>query len=669
MCGICGFIEPARGSAGRRPDEIAGIVRAMADSLAHRGPDGDGVWTDPSAGIALGHRRLAIVELSPLGRQPMESADGRLVLTYNGEIYNHLDLRAELEAAGVGLRGHSDTEVLVEACALWGVERTVGRLIGIFAFALWDRAARRLVLVRDQVGVKPLYWGETGTGGEAGGLMFGSELKALRAYPGWNAEPDRDALASFFRFGYVPEPHSIYRGVHKLPPGSMLTWEPGRGVTGIERYWNMRDFAGASPRERDPAEAVEELDRLLRDAVGRQMMADVPLGAFLSGGIDSSTVVALMQAQSGRPVRSFSIGFHETGYDEATHAAAVARHLGTDHTELYVARDHVRDVIPALPDMFDEPFADSSQIPTYLVSEMTRRHVTVALSGDGGDELFAGYHRYFWADAARRRLAAVPSAAKRAGAALFGGVSEPAWDRLFGLVPQAVRPERAGDRMHKLGAMLALPDDAELYRGLLSHWDDPEELVLGSREPRGILWDRSVAAEIPDFIRRMQFLDAVTYLPEDILAKVDRASMAVALEARVPLLDHRVVEFAWGLPHSLKVRNGQGKWLLRQVLHRYVPQELVERPKMGFSVPVGAWLRGPLRDWAEDLLDERRMREGGLLNPVPVRRRWAEHLAGRRDWSDSLWGVLMFQSWSRRWLDGSAPVTAAERGSPALYGT
>jgi asparagine synthase (glutamine-hydrolysing) len=375
-----------------------------------------------------------------------------------------------------------------------------------------------------------------------------------------------------------------------------------------------------------------------------------------------------MQVQSGRPVRSFSIGFHETGYDEATHAAAVARHLGTDHTELYVGQEHVRDVIPALPDMFDEPFADSSQIPTFLVSEMTRRHVTVALSGDGGDELFAGYHRYFWADAARRRLSALPSGAKKAGAALLRGLSEEGWDRLFALAPGAVRPDRAGDRMHKLAAMLGMTSHEELYRGLLSHWDNPEELVPGSREPRGILWDESVAGEIPDFVRRMQFQDAVTYLPEDILTKVDRASMAVALEARVPLLDHRVVEFAWSLPRSLKIRDGKGKWLLRQVLYRYVPPELVERPKMGFSVPVDAWLRGPLRDWAEDLLDERRMRESCLLNPAPVRRRWAEHLEGRRNWSDSLWGVLMFQAWSRRWLDGAAPMTVTEPGSPALCG-
>jgi asparagine synthase (glutamine-hydrolysing) len=664
VCGICGFVEP---SSRWRPDAITGIIRAMADSLAHRGPDGDGVWIDEEAGIAFGHRRLAIVDLSPLGRQPMESSDGRLVLTYNGEIYNHLELRAELESAGVRLRGHSDTEVLVEACALWGVGRVVKRLIGIFALALWNRAERRLVLVRDQIGVKPLYWGELG-GDFGGGLMFASELKALRAYPGWNPEPDRDAMASYFRFNYVPEPHSIYRGVKKLPPGSMLTWEPGGGPVRIDRYWNMRDFARATPRERDAVEAVEELDGLLRDAVGRQMMADVPLGAFLSGGIDSSTVVALMQAQSGRPVRSFSIGFHEEGYNEAIHAATVAKHLGTDHTELYVAQDHVRDVIPALPDMFDEPFADSSQIPTYLVSEMTRRHVTVALSGDGGDELFAGYHRYFWADAARRRLSALPSGARKAGSAFFGGVSERAWDRLFGLVPPGFRPDRAGDRMHKLGAMLGQSGDGELYRGLLSQWDDPEGLVAGSVEPRGILWDESVASDIPDFIRRMQFQDAVTYLPEDILTKVDRASMAVALEARVPLLDHRVVEFAWGLPRSMKIRDGKGKWLLRQVLYRYVPAELVERPKMGFSVPVGAWLRGPLRDWAEDLLDERLMREAGLLNPAPVRRRWAEHQEGRRDWSESLWGVLMFQAWSRRWLDGAAPLEAAERGSPALCG-
>jgi asparagine synthase (glutamine-hydrolysing) len=674
VCGICGFVEsPERRRASGILGGIKGTVQAMADSLAHRGPDGDGIWVDEAAGIAFGHRRLAIVDLSPLGRQPMESSDGRLVLTYNGEIYNHRELRGELEAAGIRLRGHSDTEVLVEACALWGVERVVRRLVGIFAFTLWDRAERRLVLVRDQIGVKPLYWGETGRGeigsGETGGgLMFASELKALRAYPGWSPEPDRDALAAYFRFSYVPGPHTIYRGVAKLPPGSMLTWEPGGGPVRIERYWDMRGFASAAPRQRDPGEAADELDRLLRDAIGRQMVADVPLGAFLSGGIDSSTVVALMQAQSDRPVRSFSIGFHETGYDEATHAAAVARHLGTDHTELYVGQDHVRDVIPALPDMFDEPVADSSQIPTFLVSEMTRRHVTVALSGDGGDELFAGYHRYFWADAARRRLSALPSGAKKAGVALLRGLSEESWDRLFALAPGTVRPDRAGDRMHRLAAMLGISGHGELYRGLLSHWDDPEELVPGSAEPRGILWDESVAGEIPDFIRRMQFQDAVTYLPEDILTKVDRASMAVALEARVPLLDHRVVEFAWSLPRSLKIRNGKGKWLLRRVLYRYVPSELVERPKMGFSVPVDAWLRGPLRDWAEDLLDERRMRESGLLNPAPVRRRWAEHLGGRRNWSDSLWSVLMFQAWGRRWLAGAVPTAVTEPGSPALCG-
>ncbi|UEM04412.1 asparagine synthase (glutamine-hydrolyzing) [Skermanella rosea] len=643
MCGICGFVEPS----GRRAP--ASLVRAMADALAHRGPDGDGVWTDEEAGVAFGHRRLAIVDLSPLGRQPMESADGRLVLTFNGEIYNYRDLRAELEAGGIRLRGQSDTEVLVEACAAWGVGPTVRRLIGIFAFALWDKAARRLTLVRDQLGVKPLYWGRTGSGAGAGeGVMFASELKALRVHPGWSPELDRGALASYLRFSYVPAPHTIYRGVAKLPAGSMLTWEPGTEPR-TERYWDMRAIARVPPRERDPASAIDALEALLGDAVGRQMVADVPLGAFLSGGIDSSTVAALMQARSGRPVRTFSIGFDAAGYDEAVHAKAVAGHLGTDHAELYVGRDHARDVIPRLPDLFDEPFADSSQIPTYLVSEMTRRHVTVALSGDGGDELFAGYHRYLWADAARRRLDRLPRSLRGVAAAALSGPSESAWDRGFGLLPRAFRPDRAGDRLHKLAALLAASGPDEVYRGLLSHWD-PAEIVRGADEPRGILWDGSVAGEIPDFLRRMQFLDTVTYLPDDILAKVDRASMAVGLEARVPLLDHRVVEFAAGLPASLKVRDGQGKWLLRQVLYRHVPRELVERPKMGFSVPLGDWLRGPLRDWAEDLLDGRRLDEDVVLDPGPVRRRWAEHLSGTHDHGDRLWGVLMFQAWRRRWL-------------------
>ncbi|WP_192499233.1 asparagine synthase (glutamine-hydrolyzing) [Skermanella pratensis] len=650
MCGICGFVEPS----GRRAPES--LVRAMADALAHRGPDGDGVWADEAAGVAFGHRRLAIVDLSPLGRQPMESADGRLVLTFNGEIYNYRELRADLEAGGLRLRGQSDTEVLVEACAAWGVGRTVRRLIGIFAFALWDKSVRRLTLVRDHLGVKPLYWGRVGadgrgegSGAAAGGVMFASELKALRVHPGWSPGLDRGALASYLRFSYVPGPHTIYRGVAKLPPGSMLTWEPGTEPR-TERYWDMRAVAGVPPRDLDPASATAELEALLGDAVGRQMVADVPLGAFLSGGVDSSTVAALMQARSGRPVRTFSIGFDVAGYDEAVHAKAVACHLGTDHTELYVGRDHARDVIPRLPDLFDEPFADSSQIPTYLVSEMTRRHVTVALSGDGGDELFAGYHRYFWADAARRRLDRLPRGLRGFAASALSAPPESAWDRGFGLLPGRIRPGRAGERMHKLAALLAASGPDEVYRGLLSHWD-PAEIVRGAEEPHGVLWDGSVAGEIPDFLRRMQFLDTVTYLPDDILAKVDRASMAVGLEARVPLLDHRVVEFAALLPASLKVRDGQGKWLLRQVLYRHVPRELVERPKMGFSVPLDGWLRGPLRDWAEDLLDERRLAEDGVLDPGPVRRRWAEHLAGTHDHRDRLWSVLMYQAWRRRWLD------------------
>jgi asparagine synthase (glutamine-hydrolysing) len=635
MCGIAGLLARQAGGG------LAAQARFMADSLVHRGPDAGDAWADDAAGIALGHRRLSIVDLSPAGAQPMVSSCGRFVISYNGEVYNADALRPELERAGRKFRGHCDTEVIVEGASVWGVEATVKRLIGMFAMALWDRQERALYLVRDRLGIKPLYWAETSSA-----LIFGSELKALRAYPGFKPELDRDALTSYLRFAYVPGGQSIYRGVKQLAPGTILVARAGKPPE-IREFWTLAEASRAGQAARfngSEEDATAELDALLTDAVKRRMIADVPLGAFLSGGIDSSTVLALMQKSSTRPVRSFTIGFHETGYDEAKHAAAVARHLGTDHTELYVSPEHARDVIPRLPEIHDEPFADASQIPTYLVSEMTRQHVTVALSGDGGDEVFGGYNRYFRSQAVRRFLETVPGAARGAMAAAVTSLPPSAWNALGSwAMPQF------GERLHKL-ARIAVGSPEDYYRLALSHWDNPGEVVKGGAEPKGLLWDERVNTLAPDPVERMQYLDTMTYLPDDILTKVDRASMAVSLEARVPLLDHRVVEFSWRMIPSMKASGGVGKRILRRVLDRYVPRHLIERPKMGFAVPIDSWLRGPLRDWAEDLLAEKRLSAEGIFNPTPIREKWREHLSGARNWQYPLWTVLMFQSWKERWL-------------------
>jgi len=631
MCGIAGLIDP-RAS----PDILARMARAMADAMALRGPDGHGVWVDAAGGFATGHRRLAIVDLSPAGAQPMVSACGRYVISYNGEVYNAPELAPDLRARGIVFRGHSDTEVILEGCAAWGVRATCERLIGMFAFALWDRRERRLWLVRDRLGIKPLYWLKRGPL-----LLFGSELKALRAHDGWAPELDRDALASYLRHVYVPAPRTIYRDVEKLEPGTILTVDAG-GVR-REKFWDLRQVARAGIIARGDAAAIDELDTLARDAVRRRMVADVPLGAFLSGGVDSSTVVALMQAQSDRPVKTFTIGFHEQAYDEAAHAAAVARHLGTEHTELRVDAGTARAVIPHLPEQFDEPFADASQIPTFLVSRMTRQHVTVALSGDGGDELFAGYNRYFWATRAWRWLRPLPLWLRRAAGCGVRAVPPAGWDTVLGRLPGA--PRLAGDKMHKLAGLFDADSEDGVYRRLLTHWPDPESMVPGAREPKGLLWDDALRVEQPDFMSRMQLLDTLHYLPDDILTKVDRATMAVSLEGRVPLLDHRLVAFAWSLPAQQKVRGGQGKWLLRRVLDRYVPAHLIDRPKMGFAVPIDDWLRGPLKDWAAALLDR-----PGPIDMAPVKLAWAEHQTGRRNWQYHLWAVLMFQAWAARWL-------------------
>ncbi len=653
MCGFAGFLR----ASGRGLEARRGVVEAMADTLRHRGPDDGGAWVDADAGIALAHRRLAVVDLTPAGHQPMSSASGRYVIVFNGEIYNHLDLRTELEAVSgaVSWRGHSDTETLLAAIDAWGVQRTLEKAVGMFAFALWDRASRALVLARDRLGEKPLYYGRVGDA-----LVFASELKAIRAYPGFDRPVDRDALALYLRHNYIPAPWSVYQGIRKLRPGTWLCFRSRDGQLDDEPetrvYWSARAVAEAGLRDPfrgDETEAEAELARRLDRAIAGQMIADVPLGAFLSGGIDSSAVVALMQARSSQPARTFTIGFHETGYNEAEHAAAVARHLGTAHTELYVTSEQARAVIPELADIHDEPFADSSQIPTVLVSRLARGEVTVSLSGDGGDELFGGYNRYFWAMRLWRRLRRIPMPMRRLGAGVIDTVPPVFWERAHALarsvLPGRLRHAAVADKLRKLSGMLEAGAPENLYTGFVSHWEQPESLVLGAREPATLVTDPAAWLDCPDFEQRMMYLDTVSYLPDDILVKVDRAAMSASLETRVPMLDHRVVEFAWSLPLSLKIRNGEGKWLLRQLLYRHVPRALLDRPKMGFGVPIDAWLRGPLRDWAESLLDEARLRREGYFDPAPIRQKWREHLSGRRAWHYHLWDVLMFQAWLERW--------------------
>lgn len=626
-------------------------VRRMSDTLLHRGPDDEGSFVDEAAGLALGFRRLSIIDLSPEGHQPMTSKDGRYVLVFNGEIYNFIELRRELEALGHHWRGHSDTEVMLAAFNEWGFEPAIKRFNGMFALALWDRRDRTLHLTRDRIGEKPLYYGFTGRA-----FVFGSELKALRAHPEFKAEINRDALALFLRYNYIPAPYSIYQGIYKLTPGTFLSLDERSSSLGQlpapRAYWSVREVAEAGvahPFEGTEAEAVTELEALLTDAVGLRMVADVPLGAFLSGGVDSSAIVALMQAQSSQPVKTFSIGFTEEDYDEARHARAVAEHLGTDHTELYVTPEDAMAVIPRLPALYDEPFSDSSQIPTFLVSQLARRHVTVSLSGDGGDELFAGYNRYLLGESVWNKISWMPKGSRAVAAGALTTVSPRAWDRaLTGLkpfLPSRLQHERAGDRLHKLAEILTVPDVEAMYMNIVSHWKQPTRVVQGSVEPRTILTDERAWANLPGIIQRMMYLDTVTYLPDDILVKVDRASMGVSLEARVPFLDHRVVEFSWRMPLSWKIREGQSKWPLRQILYKHVPPSLIERPKMGFGIPVGDWLRGPLRDWAEGLLEEGRLKREGLLNAQPVRRKWEEHLSGARNWQYYIWDVLMFQGW------------------------
>jgi asparagine synthase (glutamine-hydrolysing) len=640
VCGIAGFIDP-------RTADLEMTCRAMGDALIHRGPDDGGFWVEREVGLGLAHRRLSIVEI-----------------VFNGEIYNHVDLRRQLDQgsdAALPWRGHSDTETLLAAIESYGLQRTLQRCVGMFALAIWDRQRRVLTLARDRLGEKPLYYGRSG-----GAFLFGSELKALRAHEAFDSQVDTDCLALYLRHCYVPEPYSIFRGICRLPPASTVEIDrhghPGQPVA----YWSAAQVASqANQFTGSDLEAVATLERVLSEAVGLQMVADVPLGAFLSGGIDSSLIVALMQKQAARKVNTFTIGFSEPKYDESGYARAVARHLGTQHTALIVSPAQAMEVIPRLSSIYDEPFADSSQIPTFLVSQLARQHVTVALSGDGGDELFGGYNRYAWA---KRLSGAVglPKPVRQMAARAIRAFSADDWGRFFTyakhVMPRSWQASHMGHKLHKFADLMQC-SRGELYLSLVSHCSAPEKVVNGATEPSTPLSALIAEPTSRGFEESMMYWDLVTYLPNDILVKVDRAAMAVSLETRVPMLDHRVVEFAWSLPLHMRVRAGRGKWLLKQLLSRYVPPALTERPKVGFGIPINTWLRGPLRDWAEDLLDESRLRREGFFNAAAVREKWLAHNQGRQDWAYWLWDILMFQSW---WQDQRSFTRKGPASAPAL---
>jgi len=637
----------------------------MCHQLKHRGPDSGNVWVDNESGIALGHRRLAVIDLSPAGSQPMVSPCNRFILVYNGEIYNAIELLKALDEAEkvVHWRGHSDTEILLAAISCWGLNATLPRLTGMFAFALWDRQEASLTLVRDRLGEKPLYYGWAGDT-----FLFGSELKALSAHPMWRGEINPDALRTYLRFGYIPSPLSIFRNIKKLPPGCLLSvkFEKGNVADSCDPspYWSADEIANLGARQPftgSDREAIDTLENLLGSSVRQQMVADVPLGAFLSGGIDSSLIVALMQEHSPRQVQTFTMGFSVPDYNESEYAGRVARHLGTDHTELIVTPDDVLNFIPHLSLLFDEPFADSSQIPTFLVSRLARKHVTVSLSGDGGDELFGGYNHYKLATTLWKRLAWLPSGGKkllarglRSCPSIFSGRAEnflgPIFERFGRRGPMA-------DKMRKLAELITEKDEEGLYLGLISVWRDTQSLVPAA-SLGGALVSRMKGKGILSFEERMMVFDMTQYLPDDILVKVDRAAMGVSLETRIPLLDHRIVEFALRLPLHFKIREGSGKWILKQILYRRLPREFFSRPKRGFAVPLDSWLRGPLREWADELLSEERLRNEGILNPQPIRDRWRRHLAGEGQYQTSLWTVLMFQAWHEAWQKKSDPFPA-----------
>jgi asparagine synthase (glutamine-hydrolysing) len=650
MCGIAGILDPVASTTAER---LGALASEMASAIEHRGPDDDGVWVDADAGVAFGHRRLAVIDLGKSGAQPMVSSGGRWVMAYNGEIYNYLEVRQRLEGGGTVFRGNSDTEVLIAAVERWGIDRAFDACEGMFAAALWDRRERDLHLLRDRFGEKPLYYGWVGKV-----FAFGSELKALSALPGFGAEIDRRAVTSYLRHNCVPAPDTIWRGVRKLLPGHMVTLHaPSPGLLPQQRcYWSMADAVERARQDRltgSDAEMTDQLEDALSAAVAARMVADVPVGAFLSGGIDSSAIVALMQRHASMPVRTFTVGFSDRAFDESSEAAAVAAHLGTDHTAVHVGDAEAMEVIPQLADIWDEPFADASQIPTHLVSRVARHDVTVSLSGDGGDELFAGYNRHAWLDRVWGKAVLVPAGARRGAGSALGSVPPAVVDRAARatrLLPAGWQVRNPSTKVAKLARVLSASDAEDAYRALTTHWDDASSLVIENGRG-GAADDRSPSPFSDGGITElMLWSDLVGYLPDDILTKLDRAAMAASLETRAPFLDRRILELAWRLPLDAKLRGGQTKWVLRQVLERHVPAALVERPKMGFGLPIGRWLRGVLAPWAEHLLDERRLRDQGLLDPVPVRKAWELHRTGRRDLGYELWDVLVLQSWIDRWM-------------------
>lgn len=625
MCGLAGFLSRSNS------DHIGPIISRMAATIAHRGPDDNGIWIDADAGIALGHQRLSVLDISPAGRQPMVSHCGRWVIAYNGEIYNHMELRHMLESQGSSppWRGHSDTETLLEAVAIWGVDAALRLSVGMFAMALWDRNERALWLARDRMGEKPLYYGW-----HKGTFLFGSELKAIEAHPDFCGDVDRGALVLYLRHNYVPAPYSIWQGIYKLPPATWLRIQ--LGDTNIEpvAYWSLTEVAERgmrNPFSGTEDGAAEGLERSLGKAVQNQMLSDVPLGSLLSGGLDSSAITALMQSHSSQPIRTFTIGFEDSAYDESKYAQAVARHLGTDHTSLTLSADDALTLIPKMPDVYDEPFSDSSQLPTHLVMKLARQHVKVVLSGDGGDEMLGGYNRYFRIPQIIKWVGWMPKPLKNHLSRAFDVFSS--------------------EKLHKLGRGLPYASSIDdMYVALVSEWRHPERGVFNGYMPSNLLNDRSRWPCLPDAVARMMALDALTYLPDDILVKIDRAAMAVSLETRTPFLDPSVVEFAWSLPMNMKIAQGRGKLVLRKLLDRYIPSKLIDRPKSGFEIPLNNWLRGPLRDWAESLLSYERLEEEGYFKPDIIRDIWWRHLKQKSSFGYHLWPVLMFQAWleSRR---------------------
>jgi asparagine synthase (glutamine-hydrolysing) len=647
MCGITGYLASEASSF----NGFSNSLKDMTRVLSHRGPDDEDIWTDPDSGIGLGHRRLSILDTSEMGRQPMQSASGRYRIVFNGEIYNFRELRQKLESRNIPydapfiLRGNSDTEIMLAAIEAWGLLGAIQQFVGMFAFALWDEKNRVLHLVRDRVGIKPLYYGKI-----HGAFVFASELKSICQFPGFAKEIDRHALSLLMRFGYIPAPHSIYRGIFKLTQGTILSMtNKGSSMTPIP-YWSLKDAAEVGMREPfcgTEIDAADQLDSLLRDAVKLRMISDVPLGAFLSGGIDSSTVVAMMQAQNSSAVKTFSIGFEDKQFDESHYAKFIAQKLETDHTELVVSPQNALDIIPRLPTLYDEPFADVSQIPTFLLSQLARQQVTVSLSGDGGDELYCGYDRYQTASSLFKSLSRIPKPLRSGIANILSQVSPKGWNRALSPVIKFLkhRWQRAkpGFLVPRFGELIKFNNRQELYLQMISHWNQP--IVISDNDFIPALDIENPWSSSENYIEELMFLDMMTNLPDDILTKVDRASMGVGLEVRVPLLDHRVVEFAWKLPLSFKQQGKMGKSILRQVLGRYLPTELFDRPKMGFAVPIGHWLRGPLREWAEDLLDANRLRQEGYLDSQAVQRVWQDHQKGIGNWQYYLWNVLMFQAW------------------------